>query len=62
MDQLDNATPDELIKLAIGAMKKAQEMEINPHNTAISIVGIDTDFKVLSTDELDKYFTGMDIA
>ncbi len=62
IDQLDNATPEELIKIAIGAMKKAQEMEINAHNTAISIVGIDTDFKVLTTDELDTYFTGMEIA
>ncbi len=61
-DQLDNATPDELIKIAIGAMKKAQDMEINAYNTAVSIVGIDTDYKVLPTEELNKYFNGMEIA
>jgi 20S proteasome subunit alpha 6 len=62
LEQLDNATPDELIKIAIGAMKKAQDMEINAFNTAISIVGVDTDFKVFTSEELDKHFTGMEIA
>ena len=61
-DLLDNATPDELITIAIGAMKKAQDMEINAYNTAISIVGVDTDFKVFTSEELDKYFSGMEIA
>ena len=62
MDKLENATPEELIRLAIAAMKKAQDMEINAHNTAISIVGIDTDFKVYPAEELDQYFSGMEIA
>ena len=43
-------------------MRKAQDMEINYFNTAIGVVGIDRDFKILSSEELSSYFHGMEIA
>jgi len=51
-----------LIKNAIGAMQKAQDLEINTYNTAVGVVGIDRDFKVLSSSELSSYFNQMEIS
>jgi 20S proteasome alpha/beta subunit len=55
VDQLENATADQLIKLAIEAMKKALDVEVTVNNVAISVVGKGQDYKILSTDELSNY-------
>jgi hypothetical protein len=39
----------------IEAMKKAQDLEINSYNVAISIVGKDQEFKILSSEEVESY-------
>lgn len=36
-------------------MKKAQDLEINCYNVAISIVGKDQEFKILSSEEVESY-------
>ena len=36
-------------------MKKAQDLEINSYNVAISIVGKDQEFKILSSEEVESY-------
>jgi 20S proteasome alpha/beta subunit len=56
MDSYENATPEQLIAHAIAAMKKAQDVEITQYNIAVSIVGKDQEFKILTPEELSSYF------
>ena len=58
LEELENASPQQLIKWAIEAMKKAQDLEITPYNVAISVVGKDQEYKILSTEEVDTYVKG----
>jgi 20S proteasome alpha/beta subunit len=64
LDELENASPQQLIKWAIEAMKKAQDLEINSYNVAISIVGKNQEYKILSSEEVEPLIKGnaMDIA
>jgi hypothetical protein len=64
LDKLENASIDELITVALGAMKKAQDFEINAFNTAVSVVGRDQEYKILSSDEMGRFLDSnqMDIA
>jgi hypothetical protein len=45
-------------------MKKAQDFEINAYNTAVSVVGRDQEFKILSSEEMGRFLDAnrMDIA
>lgn len=55
MDEYENASLDDLIKHAIGAMKKAQDISVTKRNLDILIVGKDTPLKVLNEDEIERY-------
>ncbi len=58
LEELENASPQQLIKWAIEAMKKAQDLEITAYNVAISIVGKDQEYKILSSEEVEAYIKG----
>ncbi len=58
MEEFDSASPEQLIKWAIEAMKKAQDLEITPYNVAVSIVGKGQEFKILSSEEVEPYIKG----
>ena len=58
LDTLPEATSDQLINLALAAMKKAQDVEINSQNVDVGIVGADQEFKILSQNELAAYLEG----
>ena len=62
LDTLPEATPDQLISLALAAMKKAQDVEITSQNIDVSIVGKDQDYKILSPEEVSNHLEArMDI-
>ncbi len=52
---MDNASTEQLIKWAVEAMKKAQDLEITPYNIAISVVGKGQEYKILSSEEVETY-------
>lgn len=56
MELFEKSSVEDLIGHAIAAMKKAQDLEITPNNIAVSIVGKNQDFKILTPEELSKYF------
>ena len=47
-----------MIKHAIAAMKKAQDIEVNEKNLDICIVGLNTEFKKLSENEIKGFLSG----
>jgi 20S proteasome alpha/beta subunit len=63
LDSLPDATPDELIKWGLEAMRRAiTDVEITSYNTAVSIVGKGQEYKILSSEELQPYLnTGMEV-
>ena len=52
---MENSSVEQLITLGIDAMKKALDVEVTVHNIAVSVVGLNQDFKILSADELRAY-------
>jgi len=62
---LENASLEQLITWAIEAMKKSQDVEITPYNIAISVVGKNQQFRILSTEEVEPYIrvnsSGMEV-
>jgi hypothetical protein len=45
-------------------MKKALDVEVTTHNIAVSVVGLNQDFKILSPEELRHYISegqGMEV-
>jgi len=52
---MENASPEQLIRWAIEAMRKAQDLEINSYNVAVSVVGKNQEYKILSSEELEAY-------
>ena len=55
---METANLEQLIKWAIEAMKKAQDLEVTPYNIAISIVGKNQEYKILSSEEVEPYIKG----
>lgn len=55
LDELENASVDQLITFGVEAMKKALDVEVTVHNIAVSVVGVNQDFKILSSDELRRF-------
>ncbi len=46
-------------------MKKAQDVEINSYNIAVSVVGKGQEYKILSSEEVEPYIknnSGMEVA
>jgi 20S proteasome alpha/beta subunit len=58
LEEMDNASTQQLIKWAIEAMKKAQDLEISPYNIAVSVVGKGQEYKILSSEEVEPYIKG----
>lgn len=54
LESFDSCSLDQLVKHAVEAMKKAQDITITEKNVDISIVGKDTEFKKLNEDEIKK--------
>jgi len=55
LETYENASVEDLIKHAIEAMKKAQDIPISEFNIDVSVVGKDTPFRKLKEDEIKKY-------
>jgi len=62
LEQLEDASPQQLIKFAVEAMRKAQDLEITSYNVAISVVGKNQEYKILSSEEVEPYIRdGMEV-
>ena len=59
MEKLANMTKDELIKIALEATKKAEDVKIDGNNLDVIIVGKDETTKLLSVEEIDNYLKGV---
>lgn len=55
---MENASTEDLIKWAVEAMKKAQELEITAQNIAISVVGQGMEYKILTPEEVQPFIRG----
>ena len=60
MEQLANMSKDNLIKIALEATKKAEDVKINGNNLDVIIVGKDETTKLLSFEEIDNYLKEID--
>ena len=60
MDKLPKMNKDDLIKIALEATKKAEDITINGKNLDVIIVGKDETTKLLSADEIDEYLKEID--
>lgn len=58
LESFDNCNLNDLIKHAIEAMKKSQDIQITELNIDIGIVGKDTPFKKLSEEEIKRFIGG----
>ena len=59
MEKLGNMSKDELIKIALEATKKAEDVKIDGNNLDVIIVGKDETTKLLSVEEIDNYLKGV---
>ena len=59
MEKLSNMSKDELIKIALEATKKAEDVKIDGNNLDVIIVGKDETTKLLSVEEIDNYLKGV---
>ena len=55
LEKFNSMSKDELIKTAIEAIKKAEDVKINGNNIDIIIVGKDETTKLLSVEEINNY-------
>lgn len=66
MDKFKTMSQPDLIKNALKAMKKAQDVKINGNNVDVMVVGKDTNAKLLTPEEIDRYLgeieNAMDVA
>ena len=59
MEKLANMSKDELIKTALEATKKAEDVKIDGNNLDVIVVGKDETTKLLSIEEIDNYLKGV---
>ena len=55
MEKLSNMSKDDLIKIALEAAIKAEDVKLNGNNLDIIIVGKDETTKLLTIEEIDEY-------
>ena len=60
MDKLPNMSLNELIKIALEATKKAEDVQINGNNLDVIVVGKDETTKLLSIEEIDNCLKEID--
>ena len=60
MDKLPKMSKDDLIKIALEATKKAEDVKVNGNNLDVIIVGKDETTKLLSVEEIDNYLKEID--
>ena len=60
MEKLPKMSKDELIKIALEATKKAEDVKINGNNLDVIVVGKDETTKLLSIQEIDDYLKSID--
>lgn len=60
LESFQEASESDLIRHAIAAMKKSQDIKLTSKNLDITIVGKDTNLRSITEEELEKYLnTGM---
>ena len=60
MDKLPNMSLNDLIKIALEATKKAEDVQINGNNLDVIVVGKDETTKLLSIEEIDNCLKEID--
>ena len=55
MDKLPNMSKEDLIKIALEAAIKAEDVKLNGNNLDVIIVGKDETTKLLTVEEIDEY-------
>jgi 20S proteasome subunit alpha 6 len=60
LEKLSDMNKDALIKIALEATKKAEDVKINGNNIDVIIVGKDETTKLLSVDEINHYLNEID--
>ena len=60
MEKLANMTKDDLVKIALEATIKAEDVKVNGNNLDVIIVGKDETTKLLSIQEIDDYLKTID--
>ena len=60
MEKLDNMSKDVLVKIALEATIKAEDVKVNGNNLDVIIVGKDETTKLLSIQEIDDYLKTID--
>ena len=60
LEKLPNMTKDELVKIALEATKKAEDVKIDGNNVDIIVVGKDENTKFLTKDEIENYLKDLD--
>ena len=60
MEKLPDMNKDELIKIALEATKKAEDVKIDGNNLDVIVVGKDETTKLLSIEEIDNYLKGIE--
>ena len=60
MEKLPTMSKEDLIKIALEATKKAEDVKINGNNIDVILVGKDETTKLLSIEEIDNYLKTID--
>ena len=60
MEKLPNMNKNDLVKIALEATKKAEDVKINGNNLDVIIVGKDETTKLLRSEEIDEYLKEID--
>ena len=60
LEKFPNMNKDELIKIALEATRKAEDVKVDGNNLDVIIVGKDETTKLLSVQEIDNYLKGVE--
>ena len=60
MEKLPKMSKDDLVKIALEATRKAEDVKINGNNLDVIVVGKDETTKLLSIQEIDDYLKSID--
>ena len=60
LDKYPDMNKDQLIKIALEATRKAEDVKVDGNNLDVIIVGKDETTKLLSVSEIDNYLKGVE--
>ena len=60
LDKFPNMSKDELIKIALEAARKAEDVKVDGNNLDVIIVGKNETTKLLTVQEIDNYLKGVE--